>query len=363
MTGSLVELRAVDDPGQDEDLAASERLLASVLDHLPVGVAVFAPDGQVTRTNRIMRRFTPSALPSKTVVDATRWHGVDQKGAVIERRNFPGARALRGETVTPGMDFQYVSDDGTRVWTRVSAAPLRDGTGRITGAVAVLTDIDAEKRGEQELKTALAEARQNELVAREMSHRIMNSFQLLQGLLAKQARSIADRDARQIVDQALARVQAMAVLHRQLFEATRRDLSRPDAGDYLGKLAQGLAATFVDPDRCTLLVETEPDLPLDPGQASSLGLIVTELALNALKHAFHDAAGGRLEIRFGRVGALHRLSVADNGRGLPEGPTLASSTGMGMRLVRGLVHQLDGSLEIDRTPPGTRFLVTFRPRS
>lgn len=360
MTGAVVELTEIADR-RDDELVASERLLSSVLDHLPVGVAVFGPDGRVTRTNRIMRRYAEGAIPSTDDEAVRRWHAVHPDGSVVDRRDFPGARALRGETVTPGIHFQYRQEDGTCQWTRVSAAPLRDGDGHVTGAVAVVTDIDAEKRSEQDLKSALADARQNELVAREMSHRIMNSFQLLQGLLSKQARSVADADARLVVEQALARVQAMAVLHRQLFEATRRDLTTLDGGAYIEGLAGGLAATFIDRDRRTLTVEVEPGMPLQPGQASSLGLIVTELSLNALKHAFTDAAPGRLAIRFGRNGALYRLSVADNGRGLPTGQAPSGSSGMGMRLVQGLVRQLDGTLDIDRTPPGTRFVVSFPP--
>ncbi|MBP2314138.1 sensor histidine kinase [Azospirillum soli] len=337
----------------------SEALLSSVLDHLPVGVAVYGTDGLVRRTNDIMRRYTSNVLPSADDRAVPRWRATGPDGLPVERHNFAGARALRGETVVPGIDFQYRQDDGTDVWTRVSAAPLRDEAGRITGAVAVVTDIDTEKRAEQELQVALAEARQNELVAREMSHRIMNSFQLLHGVLSMQTQGISDPEARRVVEQAFGRVQAMAVVHRRLFEATRHDLATLDVAGYLRGVAEGIAAAFIDGTRCTLMVEVPDSILMETGRASSLGLIATELTLNALKHAFGDGGEGRLTIRFDRVEQGCRLTITDNGPGLPKDLDLAASSGMGMKLVRGLVGQLDGTMTVEDANPGSRFVITF----
>jgi len=343
----------------EKERQASEALLSAVLDYLPVGVAVYDPQGRVTRINRTMRRFTSNVLPSADGDAARRWRATKPDGTPVERHEFAGARALRGDAVVPGIDFQYRQDDGTDVWTRVSAAPLRDEDGRITGAVAAVIDIDAEKRAEQDLKAALAEARQNELVAREMSHRIMNSFQLLQGLLSAQTRSITDPGARQVVEQAFGRVQAMAVVHRRLFEATRRDLATLDVAEYLRGLVVALADAFTDRNHCVLDVEVPVTVRMEAGRASSLGLITTELTLNALKHAFHGVDRGRLAMRFDVVGQGCRLTVADNGVGLSKDLDPKASSGMGMRLVHGLVRQLNGTLAIEHAQPGTRFVVTF----
>lgn len=343
---------------------ASEVLLSSVLDHLPVGVAVYDTQGRVTRINAAMRRFAGDILPSMDERNGERWRGFAPDGTPIGRADYSGARALRGETVVPGCDFQYRQDDGSDLWTRVSAAPLRNEAGEITGAVAVVTDIDAAKRAEQGLTVALAEARQNELVAHEMSHRFMNSFQLLHSVLSMQTRGISDPQARQVVEQAFARVKAMAVVHRRLFEATRRDLAVLDVADYLQGLVDHLSVAFADGGLCQVTAEVPVSLPMPTGRASSLGLITTELILNALKHAFQgadwDGGPGRLEVRFDRHGEdAYRLTVADNGVGLPEGLDVRRSSGTGMTLVDGLVRQLHGTLEIKRTRPGTWFTVTF----
>ena len=76
----------------------------------------------------------------------------DADGRRIERTDYPGARALRGETVVPGVEFLYRGDDGRETWVRVTAMPLRDDTGWITGAVVVAADIDAARRAEEALR-------------------------------------------------------------------------------------------------------------------------------------------------------------------------------------------------------------------
>lgn len=117
-------------------------------------------------------------------------------------------------------------------------------------------------------------------------------------------------------------------------------------------------------DRWTLGLDVARGIRATTAQASALGMIVTELVINACKHAFRDDQGGALTARLQPDGSGCRLCIADDGPGLPEGLDPRRSDGLGMRLVRSLVRQLEGTLDIDRGPPGTRFVVTFpiRPR-
>lgn len=355
----------------ERERQSSEALLSSVLEHLPVGVAVYDTQGRITRSNRLMRDYTNGSLPSADDQEAQRWRAFHPDGRPVERKDFSGARALRGEIVVPGMDFLHRAADGTEHWTRVSAAPLRDGGGRITGVVVVVSDIDAEKRAAQGLAAALDEARRSELVAHEMSHRIMNSFQLLHGLVSMQTATVTDPAARKAVEQAFSRIQAMALVQRRLFEATRNDLATLDAADYLQRLGESLTGAFIDSGRCTLVIDAAHGIPMPAAQASSMGLIVTELVLNALKHAFGAQQQGTVTVRFEACGDDRRLTVTDDGGGLPDGAGMVKPAGsgqgmgqgMGMTLVHGLVRQLGGTLEIDRPDqggrPGTRFVLTF----
>lgn len=347
----------------EDELRASRERLAAVLDCLPVGVGFIDLEGKLVLGNPEMRRYVPDVIPSRDATHHDRWRGYHPNRRRIAASDYPGARALRGEVVRPGIEFLYSEEDGRETWTRVAAVPLRDPAGRVSGAVAVVTDISGEKRTEHELKVLLAEkerlAQHNELVAREMSHRIMNSFQMLSSLFAMQTRAVQDPAARAIVDGAMARVEAMAVVQRRLFQATREDVGTLDPGEYLRGLAEELVASFMR-EGCRLVVAIPPGLRMSTTRASSLGMIVTELVINACKHAFKGGRAGTLTVRLDPLpSGGYRLQVADDGAGLPHGLDLRRSGGLGMRLVQSLARQLEGTLEIDGNSPGVRFVVVF----
>jgi two-component sensor histidine kinase len=153
----------------------------------------------------------------------------------------------------------------------------------------------------------------------------------------------------------------MSLVHRQLFRITRDDMSDLEAGSYLQGLARELAAAFAASDAVQIEVDAEEGLQLSPDRSVALGLLVTELVLNAMKHAFKDRDGGRIRIglRLADPASL-RLTVEDDGRGSPRrGP----GHGHGCRHApSGRVRAPAlGHAEVEG-PPGTRFVVLF-PRS
>ncbi len=132
-------------------LPAAETLLA-IFESLPIGVGVVDIGGRLLLSNQEMQRFWPTGiLPSKDQARSHRWRGLHPDGSPIQPQDFPGARALRGERVVPGVEMLYTQDDGGEVWTRVTAVPVRDRDGKIVGQVAVVTDIDALQRSAQAL--------------------------------------------------------------------------------------------------------------------------------------------------------------------------------------------------------------------
>jgi PAS domain-containing protein len=94
-----------------------------------------------------MHRYLPTGvIPSRDDARRQRWRAHDPDGRPVDRDDFPSARALRGETVLPGLEMRYTPDDGPDVWTRVAAVPIRAGDGRVTGAFALIVDLDTMKR-------------------------------------------------------------------------------------------------------------------------------------------------------------------------------------------------------------------------
>jgi two-component sensor histidine kinase len=114
-------------------------------------------------------------------------------------------------------------------------------------------------------------------------------------------------------------------------------------------------------DDIELETEVEPTL-LDMRQAAPLALILNELITNALKYGCQPDKPGKILVKFGTIGEDYRLSVSDNGVGLPEGFSTRTTKSLGMRAIDALARQLQGRLVVEQQEVGAGFAVIF-PRS
>ncbi|MBW6527878.1 PAS domain S-box protein [Sphingomonas sp. RHCKR7] len=138
-------------------LRDERKLLASVLQNLPLGVGVYDRDGNLTHFNQTLRDYARiDRLPSRQPAETRRWRGYDADGRLIAPSDYPGARALRGERVMPGIDFLYGSDDGPERWLRVSAVPFRREGADGDEAIVVVQDIDDLKRASEQIEAVAA---------------------------------------------------------------------------------------------------------------------------------------------------------------------------------------------------------------
>jgi PAS domain S-box-containing protein len=134
----------------------AETLIAAVLEQLPIGVGVTDLQGKWCLTNRLMEEHVPRAIPSTSPEGRARWRAWDERGVPIPPENWPGKRALRGDTVSPGLEMISVQSDGRERRMRVSAAPLRDPHGQIAGAIVVVQDINERKQAAVALRESEA---------------------------------------------------------------------------------------------------------------------------------------------------------------------------------------------------------------
>jgi PAS domain S-box-containing protein len=137
------------------DMALERAHLSAMLDLLPAGVGITDRAGRVVRCNPALRRFVAGAVPSAAgAEERERWIGHHPDGSRIAPRDFVVARALRGETVVPGVEFRYLAEDGPPRWTRVAAVPVPDpgGGGPPSGAVVLVEDIHESKAAEEALR-------------------------------------------------------------------------------------------------------------------------------------------------------------------------------------------------------------------
>ena len=139
-----------------EDHRRIETQLAAILEQLPVGVGVIDRDGRTALSNPVLRRFVGPILPSRDPQQAARWSATDDKGRPLPAEMWPGARALRGERVSPGMELLHTGDDGSESWLEVSAVPLRIEGDEIAGAILVAQDVTQRRRTHDALRESEA---------------------------------------------------------------------------------------------------------------------------------------------------------------------------------------------------------------
>lgn len=205
-----------------------------------------------------------------------------------------------------------------------------------------------------ELRHAL---HQQALLLREIHHRVKNNLQIVSSLLSLEAHRPAAADLADRYSESQRRVEAMALVHEKMYRSD--SVARLDFGDYVEDLAVGLfQALGVGADRVQLVLQVE-HLPLDIDTAIPLGLIISELVSNALKHAFPGNASGRVSVRFGHGGPRgYELEVSDDGVGMAADCGERRGTTLGLTLVSRLVEQLDGSCECVGGK-GSTFRISF----
>ncbi len=157
-----------------------------------------------------------------------------------------------------------------------------------------------------------------ETLLREVHHRVGNSLQIIASILALDVRKAHSEEARQQLENARRRILAVATVQRQL--QTAREDDDFELAAYLRQLCENLTASVVG-DAAGIAIDVHADTgTVSSAVAMNMGLIVTELVINALKHAFMDnAAAGRIMVTYRVEGHGWRLTVSDNGVGKPNG--------------------------------------------
>jgi PAS domain S-box-containing protein len=375
----------------EQALHETRDTLVTMFDALPVGVAVAGQDGKLLLSNQAMLRYLPTGvLPSLDEERYMRWTAFHDDGRLVERRDFAGARAARGERVVPGIEARYLGDDGVEIWTQVAAVPLKGRDDVTRGHVAIVTDIDAFKRTEAALR--LAESRQRELfdeVARAnrnlsqflavLAHELRNPLApLMTGL---ELMRVGPRDPAVVAnvrDMMERQVRQLAHLIDDLLDIARVTNGKVE----IRKARVDLNAIVADAVETSLpLIEQKQhtlDLQLHaaplPVQADAtrIAQVIGNLLTNAAKYT---PPGGAISLHVTQDGADAVIAVADNGVGIPSASLESvfemfsqvgsnrqhaqGGLGIGLSLVRQLIGLHDGTVSAhsDGIGKGSRFVV------
>lgn len=229
----------------------------------------------------------------------------------------------------------------------------------LAGNILLSKEIEEkeEKRkiAEDNLKKSLAE---KEILLKEVHHRVKNNMQIISSILKMQERQINDPVLKVVLEESQNRIRSMALIHENLYR--NENLANIMFSNYVKSLAGNLARTFSE-QQGNVTFDYDIDdvyLPLDIG--IPCGLIINELISNSFKYAFAGKDKGKISIDLKQLDEQSfKLTVADNGVGLPEGLDYENSGSLGMKIVNKLVMQIEGTMEYVFSN-GAKFIIDFK---
>jgi PAS domain S-box-containing protein len=382
--GAVLVFRDISERRRAEKaLQKSQRKLSTILEQIPDGVGVINRDGEFILSNSALRAYIPSTMPSTDPDRKKRFQSWDADCRPLPPDQWPGARALRGEIVSPGIEFQYTNDEGSDVWMLVSAVPYRlEDDDENVGAITVIKDITDLKKTEQKLRQL------NETLEQKVAERtrlIETRSKQLQAL-AVELIEAEEHERQRLADHlhdelqqmlAAAKIQLDSVSQgqpdeltlsnvRHLLEASIREsrsLSHELSPQVLQHADLVAALKWIARyyrEQFGLQVELKMDTTW---QAESkpikvfLFRAVKELLFNVIKHA--DVKSARIDLAMSD-GCLV-LTVSDRGRGIKPDilNSEAAPVGLGLLSLRERVQYIGGCLAIE-TSPGLGSRVTLK---
>jgi PAS domain S-box-containing protein len=250
---------------------------------------------------------------------------------VIEGRRIVGKELIRRRR------------DGSTIAIELAAVPLYDRHRRVTGVMSIVKDITEKQQREQALRNALQE---KQVLLKEIHHRVKNNLQVIISLLSMKEELVEEPGDREIFFGILGRVEAMALIHDKLYQSA--GLEKIDFNAYLDELSSNLALEYGCRRRGIHLDYRGEKVVLEINRAVPLGLLVNELITNALRHAFPEGRGGTVSLRMEGRGGKLRITVSDNGVGIPremlQGSEDPERTGINLAYL--FAEQVGGILEI-----------------
>jgi two-component sensor histidine kinase len=244
---------------------------------------------------------------------------------------------------------------------RLNACQLFYEGGAATTILLGIEDVTDRRKLENEkdelVRQKDALLQQKVVLLQELEHRIANSLHVIASIILMKARTVKSEETRLHLQDAHQRVMSVAAVQRQLHASVAGGPIQ--IAPYLSKLCDTLATSMIGDTRPISLKVVGENGLATCRQAESLGLMVTELVMNAVKHAFpNDKVEGHITVAYEVAGTNWKLSVADDGVGKPDGVFAQAKAGLGTGIVKAIAQQLRAEVETLAGPDGTTVSIT-----
>jgi PAS domain S-box-containing protein len=304
-------------------------------------------DGKVLDANESFERLTGHRIADaigRTTLELGLWANPEDRAALLAEIGESGSVWQK--------ECKFERADGSPFTALLSIETMRLKGEAVF--IAGFSDISAQKASSERIERLLAD---KELLLREVHHRVKNNMNVAISILSAQEAS-AGPEAAVALKSAQSRLRGMALLFDKLYRSMSYESM--EARDFLEPLVKEISESHQG-ESGPVAVELEVcDVRLPPEALSPIGIMVNELVSNAFKHAFKGRSMGHLSVKLEQAGPGLRLTVSDDGAGLPGSFDPSASTGFGMTLASMLAEQLGGRLEAGLAEGGgARFSASF----
>lgn len=345
----------------EAELRASEERYRSVVTAVHEGIVVYAADGRIETANPAAARIlglTVDQLEGRSSFDP-RWETVHEDGSPFPGDRHPAMVTLRTGAPESDVIMGVRRPDSGLAWVLINTQPIGCSTkGTPERVVVSFADITSLRSTERSLRALL---REKQALLMEVHHRVKNNLQVITSLLRLESGRASEDATRAVLKDMQTRISAMALLHETIYRS--ESFVALDLSSYLNQLATQFFRAQVRDGSIRLNLDTGGAAqPVAIDQAVTCGLLVSELMTNTIKHAFPAGRGGEVKIGLAAAedGAV-RLTVSDDGVGLPADLAARQANSLGLLLVNDLARQLGGSLQT-ASEGGASFSVTFHPK-
>ena len=337
---------------QNIDPEHGQTLAMAILDTIPEPFAVLDSEFRVLAATRSFYEVfeeTPETVHGHSLFELgkAQWDKAELRRLLTAI--IPEKSSMEGHEVeidAPGRGRRTMS---------LSARVVHYEDGRETTILLSFTDISERRRITHEKEALQIRTdellEQHKILLAEMRHRVANSLQIIASILLLKARAVNSDETRHELHDAHSRVLSVAEVQKHLYPADGSE--QIDIKAYLTKLSVGIAESMVGDQKINLKVVANDGSTLESSSAVSVGLIVTELLINAIKYAFPvRKPDARVQITFEQRQDDWKLSITDNGVGLGKGVKPPGTGGLGTAIVAALIKQLDAKLTEVSTTDG-----------
>jgi PAS domain S-box-containing protein len=335
----------------EERLKASEEKFRSLFEGGPDPSFVLNSDGEFVDVNEKLVEisgYDKEEMLGKKFPEAE-FLTEESKQKIAE--NFDNR--MQGEDIAP-YEITVKTKGGEYIFAELNVKPLIK-EGQIVGEIGTARNITDRKRFEEKIQASLTE---KEALLREIHHRVKNNLQIISSLLNMQAMKAADESVVESLLESRSRIHTMSIIHSQLYQSENLELVDMDIT--IRGLLNFLVAQYAKEGKEIASSVTATGVTLHISQAIPCGLIINELVSNALKHAFKGMTKGNIDISMLSLGDDKvKLSVKDNGVGIPEELDIYKPNTLGLHLVKALTEeQLKGKIGLKKDK-GAEIYIEF----